>query len=273
MREKNVPYKHLFQAARYTLLSGGKRVRPLLTLLITEMLGGDTDVALLPACCIEMIHTYSMIHDDLPCMDDDDFRRGKPTLHKVYNEGHAVLTGDYLLTLPFELISQDHRLTSHQKVDLIHILSSASGWRGLIGGQVVDLLNGPKSPDELRELHLQKTGALFIAAVDMGAVVAEATAEVRRKLRSFAESFGLAFQILNDILDVTSSEELRGTEISSDVKNGKVTYLTVMGYDGAVEELNVHRERCIEILEDLPYDSELLKQFTLDILTAKMRED
>lgn len=266
IQAKNVPYKHLFDAARYSLLGGGKRIRPLLALLTTQMLGGSSDAALLPACCIELIHTYSMIHDDLPCMDDDDIRRGKPTLHRVYNEGHAVLTGDYLLTLPFELIARDHSLSPPQKVSLIQVLSEAAGPHGLIGGQVVDLLNQSNSLEELRQLHLQKTGALFIAAVDMGAILADAPPATRKQLKQFSQNFGLAFQILNDILDISSSDKLRGTEISSDVKNGKKTYVTINGMDRARTELKGYINQCLKALEGFDKNAEQLREFVTECL-------
>ncbi len=258
--EKAVPYNHLFQAARYSLLCGGKRLRPLLTLTVADVLGADVETALLPASAIEMIHTYSMIHDDLPCMDDDDFRRGKPALHKVYNEGHAVLTGDYLLTFPFELISRDQRLTPDQKIDLIGLLSKAAGGEGMAGGQVMDirLENEDANLEELRSLHRLKTGALFTAAAEFGAIVAHATTQERLLLRKFGSELGIAFQILDDILDVTACQEKRGTKVSSDQKNHKTTYPSLLGLDMARQELENHLNNCKGCLNELDRDTTLL---------------
>ncbi len=259
--EQSVPYNHLFQAARYSLLNGGKRLRPLLTLSAANVLGGDVEIALLPASAIEMIHTYSMIHDDLPCMDDDNFRRGKPALHKVYNEGHAVLTGDYLLTFPFELISRDQRLTPDQKIELICLLSKAAGGEGMAGGQVMDiqLENEAADLEELRSLHRLKTGALFTAAAEFGAIVAHATVKERLLLRKFGSELGIAFQILDDILDVTACKEKRGSDISSDQKNHKTTYPSLLGLDKAERELENHLNNCRDCLNELDRDTALLE--------------
>jgi len=263
--QENTPYHHLFEAARYTLLSGGKRLRPVLTLLIAEMLGGNIETALAPACAVEMIHSYSLIHDDLPCMDDDDVRRGKPTLHMVYNEGHAVLTGDFLLTLAFQVIAEDEKLSAEQRVDMIQVLTAASAAHGLIGGQVVDLMDGPKDIEDLRQLHQNKTGALFRAAAELGAIAAQANDEERKLIRLFGETLGLAYQILNDILDVSSSQELRGTAISSDVKNGKVTYVTLLGPERAMEEFERLMESCREILKQFSGKAEMLELYLQSI--------
>lgn len=197
--ERVCAHHSLYEAARYVLLSEGKRIRPLLTLAIATMLGGSCDKALQAACALEMIHTYSLIHDDLPCMDDDDFRRGKPTLHKIYNEGHAVLVGDFLLTFAFEILAEAPLLSAHQKVRLISILARAAGGEGMIGGQVLDL--SQNTSVSLAELHQRKTGALFTAAVQFGGVLADCSSEIFSLLTAFGEKIGFLFQVVDDVLD------------------------------------------------------------------------
>ena len=166
LESDDLPYFPLFLAARYSLLSSGKRLRPMLVLAVCESFGIDQDHALIPACALEMIHTYSLIHDDLPCMDDDDLRRGQPTLHKVYPEWHALLTGDFLLTYAFELLSTAPLLDTHQKLDLIKSLAKHAGAHGMIGGQMIDLLSKEQTVDwkVLEQMHLGKTAGLIVAA-------------------------------------------------------------------------------------------------------------
>lgn len=236
--EKLVPshhglYQHLFEAARYSLLGGGKRLRPILTLASTQMLGGNLEAALSPACSLEMVHTYSLIHDDLPCMDDDDFRRGQPTLHKKYSEGHAVLTGDYLLTYAFEILATAPQLNSDKKIQLIRTLANKIGSEGMLGGQVMDLAYEGKKVnlDLLKRLHRHKTGALITAAIEFGGLLSDANDRQMALLRSFGEDIGLAFQVVDDILDVTASEVKHGKKISSDLLNHKSTYVTLLGLE------------------------------------------
>lgn len=201
------PHSSLFKAARYALLSEGKRLRPLLTLAATSDLGGDIRGALAPACAIELIHTYSLIHDDLPCMDDDDLRRGKPSLHKAFNEGLAVLTGDLLLTKAFELMATAPHLSEGQRVELVRILSQRSGSEGLIGGQVVDIAREENrlSMQEKQWINQRKTGALFSAALECGGIVANGSEGDLALLRSTGLYFGLAFQLFDDLEDGLSS--------------------------------------------------------------------
>lgn len=172
--EKAVPYNSLFRAARYSLLIGSKRLRPILALATAETFGGDLESALSPACALEMIHKYSLIHDDLPCMDDDDFRSGHPSLHKVFPEGHAVLAGDFLLTQAFQILAEDPQLTSDKKVRLVSILARRSGGDGMIGGQVMDLeFEGiPIDLETLQFIHRNKTGAMITASIEFGGVLA-----------------------------------------------------------------------------------------------------
>jgi geranylgeranyl diphosphate synthase type II len=234
---QQVPYKQLFEAARYSLLGGGKRLRPILTLATCEAFGGDEKAALVPACALEMVHTYSMIHDDLPCMDNDDFRRGKPSLHKAFPESQAVLAGDYLLTYAFDILSSAPHLTPQQIINLISTLAKKAGGEGMSAGQVMDIeaSNQKVSLEALNHIHAYKTGALIATAVEFGAIVAGATVEQRHTLTLFANEVGLAFQIVDDILDVTAGEQKRGQTAASDVTNGKTTYVTLLGIEKSQE--------------------------------------
>lgn len=254
------PYQQLFESARYALLDGGKRLRPILSLTTVRMLKGDPAVALTPACTLELIHTYSMIHDDLPCMDNDDYRRGKLTLHRKYSEGHAVLTGDFLLTYAFEVLATNPHLSADKKAQLIAILARQSGGEGMIGGQVMDLANEGKkiSLDTLRLLHRNKTAALITAAVEFGGIISNAAAAQLNCLRQFGEAIGLAFQVVDDILDVTSSQAKHGRSVASDICNDKSTYVSLLGIDQAqAYALNFYNQ-AIKALKPLPYDTSLL---------------
>ncbi len=191
-------YPKLYEGGRYALLAPGKRIRPLLTISAAEMVQeGSIDMALAPACALELVHTYSLIHDDLPCMDDDDFRRGRPTLHRVYSEGHAVLVGDYLLTYAFEVISSAPRLSAEQKISLTQQLASAAGSEGMIGGQVMDIEDSP----HVDHMHHLKTAALFSAALAFGGIVAHACSDTMNLLKQFGTQFGQLFQMVDDLLD------------------------------------------------------------------------
>lgn len=258
--EKNVPYGSLFTATRYALLGGGKRLRPLLALAAAETLGAPSEQALTPACCLEMVHTYSLIHDDLPCMDDDDFRRGKPSLHKAFPEGHAVLTGDYLLTYPFELLAKDPFLSAQQKAQLIAILAEKAGAAGMIGGQVMDLEAEGKAIDAalLSEIHHHKTGAMIVAAVQIGAVIGNATPEQYESLTAFAQDVGLAFQIVDDVLDVTASAQKHGKSVSSDAVNHKTTYAALLGVEQSQKLADHLYETGVARLHDFGCDTGLL---------------
>jgi geranylgeranyl diphosphate synthase type II len=238
LSKKNGSYEEsLYEAALYSLLSGGKRMRTLLTLSLTEALGKDIDHAIEPACALELIHTYSLIHDDLPCMDDDDLRRGRPTLHKVYGEGHAVLTGDFLLTLAFQVLSEAPYLSAEQKIDLISTLSKRAGGEGMVAGQAVDLLNEGKTCDwnTLSFIHHNKTAALIAASLEFASIIAEVSSEVKELIKNIGYEIGLSFQITDDILDITSDEKTLGKPINSDIENKKNTAVTLLGLDGAKE--------------------------------------
>lgn len=247
-------YSQLYDAARYSLLSGGKRLRPALTLAATKTLEGNVNAAIVPACAMEMVHTYSMIHDDLPSMDDDDYRRGKPTLHKIYPEGHAILTGSYLLTYAFELLATNPLLNPHQKTELVACLAQYAGSNGMIGGQVMDLYAVGKTPnlETLQQMYLNKTAALITASLEFGAIIAQASTTSRQLLRQFGQNIGYAFQIIDDIIDVTASEQKHGTTTASDEKNDKTTFVTLLGIDQSQTTAKQLLETALKQLQQLP---------------------
>lgn len=256
------PYQSLIDAARYSLLGSGKRLRPILAVASAEAMGCAIDRVLPAACALEMVHTYSLIHDDLPCMDNDDLRRGKPTVHKAYSEAHAVLAGDFLLTKAFEVISTAASLSDAVKVKLITILAQKAGAEGMIGGQVMDMESESKKLDELslRRVHALKTGAMISASIEFGAVIAEADEEMRKRLRSFGEHLGLAFQIVDDVLDVTSTEACLGKPIYSDITNDKSTYVSILGVEQAKSAAWDHYQQAMHALDGLTDDFDVLRQ-------------
>lgn len=226
----------LHEAMAYSLLARGKRLRPILVLITAEALGGSTKKALPFACAVEMIHTYSLIHDDLPAMDDDDFRRGKPTNHKVFGEAMAILAGDALLTKAFALLARaakEAELSAETALDLIEECSRRSGAEGMVGGQVMDILSENRriSLSELEAIHRGKTGALITFSVRLGAIATGCTQEQLDLLTSFASLLGLAFQIQDDILDVTGDQNKIGKSVGSDQTKNKVTYPSLIGLD------------------------------------------
>ena len=224
----DTPPTTLHESMRYSLFAGGKRVRPILAIAAAEAIG-DAGAAILPiASSLELIHTYSLIHDDLPAMDNDDFRRGKPTNHKIYGDAMAILAGDALLTMAFELCSQPEAvdgLDPTRQVRLIHELSVGSGNRGMVGGQVLDIQAENKDIDlpTLQSIHKHKTGMLIRAAVRMGALTAGATARQLENMTGYAEDIGLAFQIADDVLNVTGTREELGKNPNTDAQRGKKT--------------------------------------------------
>jgi geranylgeranyl diphosphate synthase type II len=228
----------LHESMRYSLFAGGKRVRPILAIAAAEAVG-DAGQAVLPvASSLELIHTYSLIHDDLPAMDNDDFRRGKPTNHKVYGEAMAILAGDALLTMAFELCTRadaGQGLDAGRQVRLIQELAVGSGHAGMVGGQVLDIQAENKDIDltTLQTIHKHKTGMLIRAAVRMGAITAGASASQLDDLTVYAENIGLAFQIADDVLNVTGTREELGKNPNTDVQRGKKTYPTFYGVEGA----------------------------------------
>ena len=221
----------------YSLMAGGKRLRPVLLMAAADAVGADGTKFLPVACALEMIHTYSLIHDDLPAMDNDDLRRGKPTNHVVYGEGIAILAGDALLTLAFTVILRQKAVSAEALLRVVDEVSRAAGAEGMVGGQVLDLEaeNRQISMEELRRVHTGKTGALFRAALRSGAILAGASEEQLSALTAYADHFGLAFQITDDILDVIGNAEEIGKPVGSDEKNHKSTYVTLTSLEMAQE--------------------------------------
>lgn len=239
-------------AMKYSLLAGGKRLRPILLMATADALGANGYDFLTAACGLEMIHTYSLIHDDLPCMDNDDYRRGRLTNHKVFGEALALLAGAGLLTLAFEVMAEQRNVKPSTLVEFIHETAMCAGNFGMVGGQALDLEAEGRaiSAKELKTLHEGKTGAMFIAAVRGGAHLAGATEEQLLALTRFAELVGLAFQIEDDILDVTSTQEELGKPIGSDAKNEKSTYVSLFGLEEArkmADETTEEALRCLDM--------------------------
>ncbi|WP_110953162.1 polyprenyl synthetase family protein [Anaerosinus massiliensis] len=227
----------LYESMRYSITAGGKRLRPILLLAAAEAIGKDGNQYLKVACALEMIHTYSLIHDDLPAMDNDDYRRGKLTNHKIYGEAMAILAGDALLTKAFEVIANQKNVDAVNLIKVISEISQAAGPDGMVGGQALDLLSENKKipADVLRLMHQAKTGALFKTAIRAGAILADATERQLAALTQYAENFGLAFQITDDILDVVGAEEKIGKPVGSDERNHKSTYVSLYSLERAQE--------------------------------------
>lgn len=260
--ELSVPScNQLFSAARYALMSGGKRLRPVLTLATAEAFGSNTKAALSTACALEMIHTYSLIHDDLPCMDNDDFRRGQPTVHRAFTEAHAVLTGDYLLTYAFEVIANDPHLESDQKIALIALVAKSSGGDGMIAGQVMDIeAEGQKIDlDAIQRIHRYKTGALITAAIECGGIIGGASPSQMTILKSFGSDLGLAFQIIDDVIDVTESVKKHGKAVASDESNGKTTYVSLLGLESARQGAEDLLKKSLKKLNELDAHTAILQ--------------
>lgn len=258
--ETQLPYDRLFKAARYALLGGGKRLRPLLALATSETLGTSSSMAINVACALEMVHAYSLIHDDLPCMDNDDFRRGKPTVHKAFDEAHAVLAGDYLLAQAFEVIATDQSLSSDQKIALVSLLARKGGGEGMVAGQVLDIESEGKrlTQTELAQIHTLKTGAMITASIEFGCIIANASTADTQELRLFGDEIGLAFQIIDDVIDVAESVQKHGKNISSDAVNNKTTYVTLLGKEAAEKQAYNLLDKALKRLNSLPYDTTIL---------------
>ena len=243
-------YADLQEAMEYSLLAGGKRIRPVLTLESCRLCGGDPETALPFACGVEMIHTYSLIHDDLPAMDDDDLRRGRPTNHKVYGESTAILAGDGLLTAAFGQLA-GAELPAERIVEAVACLSRAAGPEGMVGGQALDMAGEGRglTTGELRQLQSLKTGALICAAAELGCIAAGGTRGQREKLRRYAQALGQAFQIRDDMLDVVSTEQELGKPIGSDLSKEKSTFVTALGLEGCARQVERLTQEAISALE------------------------
>lgn len=259
----------LFEAMKYSLKAGGKRIRPILTLEFGKMCGGKTENALPAACAIEMIHTFSLIHDDLPCMDNDDMRRGQPSCHKAFDEATALLAGDALEIYPFEVILDCHKrgVSAENTLKMIRTLTECSGHFGMIGGQQIDTQfeGQPVSLDELLNMYSLKTSKLLQAAVCMGCYSAGADDETVSLAAEYADKLGIAFQIIDDILDVCGDEKILGKPIGSDKDNNKITCVTLIGLDKAKNKANQLTDEAMEILKHFN-NNEFIKQFTVKLL-------
>jgi geranylgeranyl diphosphate synthase type II len=260
----------LHKAMRYSLFAGGKRLRPILVLAAAETLGGKPAAAMPLACAVECIHTYSLIHDDLPCMDDDDLRRGKPTSHKVFGEGIAVLAGDALLTLAFELAAQVPGWKYHSTAQVIREIAHASGSKALIAGQVIDLeCEGKKiTPRQLATIHQCKTAALITASLRLGAMSADGTPAQMDAITRFGLALGLAFQVVDDILDITQTSEQLGKSAGKDIAAEKATYPSILGLPKAKQEAARLTKLARESLRPLGKKADILLGIS-DVMLAR----
>lgn len=260
--------KTLSEAMSYSLMAGGKRMRPVLLMAAADAVGGRGEDFLTTACAIEMIHTYSLIHDDLPAMDNDDYRRGKLTNHKIYGDGMAVLAGDALLTLAFEVILRQQGVSDAVKLAVLREFSIAAGQSGMVGGQAMDLeAEGRRiSLEELRKLHMGKTGALFRAAIRSGALLAGAEPAKLTALTEYADKFGLAFQITDDILDVIGDAVVIGKPVGSDERNDKSTYVTLTSLEEARELARQTVDDALAALAPLGAEADFLRELVRMLL-------
>jgi len=252
----------LHEAMRYSVLGGGKRVRALLAYAAGEFCNAKMEKTDIPAAAVELIHAFSLVHDDMPCMDDDDLRRGKPSTHKQFGDALALLVGDALQSLAFQIISQEESLKSGQKIKMLHVLALASGSRGMAGGQAIDLesMGIPLSQEELEQMHIHKTGALIRAAALMGAYSADNPNQDKVKaVDHFAKAIGLAFQVVDDILDSESDTATLGKTAGKDAKNNKSTYVTILGLSAAKELANELHANAMAALSFYGREADLLR--------------
>ncbi len=263
----------LYDSMKYSLLAGGKRLRPVLLLAACEFAGGNIKEAIPYACAIEYIHTYSLIHDDLPAMDNDDLRRGLPTNHKVYGEAIAILAGDGLLTTAFEVINKDMMLYFDspekiiKRVNAAYQIASGAGCRGMVAGQVSDIEaeNAVASSEMLEYIHLNKTAALFKSAIKAGLYLGNYNDKMITDLSKYADNLGLAYQIADDILDVVGNPDELGKETGSDKKKSKNTYTSINGLEKAYERLEELTENAVEAIEDYYDNAEFFKNLVLKL--------
>ena len=268
---ENILPQTLHQAMRYSTMNGGKRMRPMLTYATGQALGLSEDVLDAPACAVECIHVYSLIHDDLPAMDDDDLRRGKPTCHKAYDEATAILAGDALQALAFDILANDPSIPvdSEARLKMISVLTRASGSQGMVGGQAIDLASvGHKlNLPELENMHIHKTGALIRASVNMAVLSKPDLDPVAAKnLDHYAKCIGLSFQVKDDILDVESDTETLGKTQGKDMDNDKPTYPALLGLAGAKQKAQELHEQAIESLAEFGSEADLLRELSLYII-------
>ena len=266
--------KELLETMHYAVMGGGKRIRPIFTLAACESAGTNILSAMDAACAIEMIHAYSLIHDDLPAMDDDDIRHGQASTHVVFGEAQAILAGDALQSLAFQLISESNQLTDPVKVSIVLLLSRAIGYSGMAGGQSMDIKTEQLkiSDSDLKLLHQAKTGALIKASIEIGALASEKikpSSQEFKVLSTFGSSVGLAFQIVDDLIDVTSTSKELGKPANSDRKNQKQTFVDVLGLENSKKLSNEIIEEAIALLDATDLRVELLKSLALDCVNRR----
>ncbi len=268
------PASEVIKAMRYSLFAGGKRLRPILCMSGASAVGGDERDVLPVACALELIHTYSLIHDDLPAMDDDDMRRGKPTCHKVFGEAVAVLAGDGLLTEAFYLMSRKDlsgHMSPHALLPVIPMIASASGYQGMVGGQVVDIQSEGKGVEAslVEFIHTHKTGALITASVVSGALMGGGTQEQVAAIRTYGQKIGLAFQIADDILDIEGDTRTLGKGVGNDARKGKITYPSVLGLDKSKKIQRLMIKEAFKSLEAFDNRADPLRNIAIYIIERK----
>jgi len=262
LRVPDTPERRVFEAMRYSIYAGGKRMRPLLVLASAELFGVEKEHALKVAAALECVHVYSLIHDDLPSMDDDDVRRGKPSLHKAFDEATAILAGDALLTLAFEILAKD---TTHPdpyvRTELVAALAKAAGGHGMVGGQMIDISASDHELDQQAVFRLQnmKTGALISFAAEAGAIMARAGQQPRASLQGYARDLGLAFQIADDLLDIEGDAEEVGKAVGKDDEAGKATIVSMLGIDRARQQAQMLADQAVEHLAGFDDKASLLR--------------
>lgn len=263
----------LYDAMKYSLIAGGKRLRSVLLLAACEFAGEDAKVALPYACALEYIHTYSLIHDDLPCMDNDDLRRGLPTNHKVFGEGLATLAGDGLLNTAFEVMNKDMFLyfddlqELKKRINASYTIAVSAGVRGMVAGQVSDIDSEHKqiSNEMLEYIHLNKTGALIVASIRAGLYIGGADENMMKKMTTYAENLGLAYQIADDILDVIGNEEEMGKKSGADAQNEKVTYVSLNGLDASIAKLKELTNNAVNAIAEYYDNAEFFRDLVLKL--------
>lgn len=265
LKSPSAELQRLYAAMRYSVMNGGKRVRPLLVFASCQALAGEIQQAYGAACAVELIHAYSLVHDDLPAMDDDDLRRGQPTTHKAFDEAYAILAGDALQSLAFYALGDEtlSPVSCQQRLDMLRVLSSAAGASGMVGGQAIDLSSVGKtiSQDTLELMHRHKTGALIQASVQLGAIASNhATAHSLDALNQYAEAIGLAFQVQDDILDITSDTQTLGKQQGSDADHDKPTYPSLLGLEQAQNYAYALRDQALDALASFDEKALYLRQ-------------
>lgn len=263
--------KNIIDAMWYSLDAGGKRIRPVLAMEFCRLCGGSAEKSVTAGCALEMIHTFSLIHDDLPCMDDDNYRRGQLSCHAAHGEATALLAGDALENLAFGIICRDNALSDGVKVKLISALSEATGVKGMIGGQVIDTKyeGKPIGRKLLLEMYDMKTGALLKAACKMGCICAESDNPRLAAAEKYAENLGLAFQIIDDILDITGNSDELGKPVGSDAENGKITFASLVGIDEANKYAREYTDSALKALDIFGSEAEFMRELTSVLLKRK----